>query len=143
MELKLSIGDPKSGKTYQKVLAEGDAKFLIGKRIGEIVKGEGFGFSGYEFKITGGSDYCGFPMRPEINGSARKKVLAVSGIGIRKNRKGRKLRRTMAGNTIYAKTAQVNLKVEKAGKQQLAPVEEKAEAPASDSGPQTASSESS
>jgi len=49
----------------------------------------------------------------------------VSGVGIRKNRRGRKVRKTVAGNTIYTKTAQINLKILKHGSKPLA--EEKKE----------------
>jgi ribosomal protein S6E (S10) len=34
---------------------------------------------------------------------------------LRKNEPGRKIRKTVAGNTVYANTAQVNLKVLKHG----------------------------
>jgi small subunit ribosomal protein S6e len=122
MEFKVNIGDPKTGKTVQKVVSGDHAQALLKKKIGEKISGDSIGFPGYEFEITGGSDYCGFPMRS----SARKKVLIVSGVGIRKNVRGRKIRKTVAGNTVYSKTAQINLKVLKQGEKAL--VEEKTEA---------------
>jgi small subunit ribosomal protein S6e len=123
MEIKLSIGDPKSGKTAKAVLT--DPKPLLNKKIGDHVKGDDLGFAGYEFEVTGGSDYCGFPMRRDVTGVMRKKILIVKGTGLRKNEPGRKVRKNVAGNTVYANTAQVNLKVLKAGPQPL--VEEKKE----------------
>ena len=128
MEIRLCIGDPKSGKTAKAILAEDKAKPLMGKKIGDKVKGDELGYAGYEFEITGGSDYCGFPMRRDVVGSARKKILIVSGTGVRKNLPGRKIRKSVAGNTVFANTAQVNLKVLKAGKEPL--FEEKKEEPA-------------
>ena len=125
MEFKVNIGDPKSGTTVQKVVSGDHAQALLKKKIGEKISGDAIGFPGYEFEITGGSDYCGFPMRRDVRGSARKKVLIVSGVGIRKNVRGRKIRKTVAGNTVYSKTAQINLKVLKQGEKAL--VEEKAE----------------
>jgi small subunit ribosomal protein S6e len=125
MEFKVNIGDPKTGKTVQKVVSGDHAQALLKKKIGEKISGEAIGFPGYEFEITGGSDYCGFPMRRDVRGSARKKVLIVGGVGIRKNVRGRKIRKTVAGNTVYSKTAQINLKVLKQGEKAL--VEEKAE----------------
>jgi small subunit ribosomal protein S6e len=126
MEFKVNIGDPKSGKTVQKVVSGEHAQALLKKKIGEKVSGDSIGFPGYEFEISGGSDFCGFPMRRDVRGTARKKVLIVKGVGLRHNVPGRKVRKTVAGNTVYSKTAQINLKVLKQGEKPL--IEEKAEA---------------
>lgn len=129
-EFKLNIGNPKDKKTYKKEVKEAAAEAFIGKKIGDSVKGDSFEFPGYEFTITGGSDFCGFPMRRDVTGSARKKVLIAGGVGMRSKRKGLRLRKTVAGNTIYEKTAQINLKVTKAGKAPLGePEAAKEEAP--------------
>ena len=125
MEFKINIGDPKSGKTVQKVVSGDHAQALLKKKIGEKVSGDSIGFPGYEFEISGGSDFCGFPMRRDVRGTARKKVLIVKGVGLRHNVPGRKVRKTVAGNTVYSKTAQINLKVLKQGEKPL--IEEKAE----------------
>lgn len=116
-KIKLNIGNPKTTKTTSKDLE--DNTVLVGKRIGDEVKGDDLGFDGYTFLITGGSDHSGFPMRKDVQGSSRKKVLITGGVGLRKNKKGNRRRRTVAGNTIHEKTAQVNLKVLKAGKKPL------------------------
>jgi len=118
-EFKLNIGDPASTKTLKKDVKDEEANVFLGKKIGDTVKGDLFGLTGYELIITGGSDYAGFPMRRDVIGGARKKILIVKGTGIRKNAPGRKVRRTVAGNTITSKTAQINLKVTKAGKTPL------------------------
>jgi len=131
-EFKLNIGDPKSKKTLKKEVKDDDAEIFRGKKIGDKFSGEGIGLPGYEFEITGGSDYTGVPMRRDVQGIARKRVLIVSGIGIRKNRAGRKVRRTVAGNTISGKTAQINLKVIKHGKTPLFEEEKPVEEVASD-----------
>lgn len=115
MELRVNIGDPKAGKTYKKIVSEDDAKIFFSKKIGETIKGELLHLPGYELLLCGGSDYCGFPMRNDVSGTLRKKILLVSGIGLRKNREGRRVRKTVAGNTVYARTAQINLKVTKYG----------------------------
>ncbi len=127
-EFKLNIGDPKSKKTLKKDVKDAEAEVFLGKKIGDKVKGDSFGLSGYEFEVTGGSDYAGFPMRKDVLGTARKKILIVSGTGIRKNVDGRKLRRNIAGNTIHSRTAQINLKVLKQGKTPLFEEEKAAEA---------------
>lgn len=124
MEIKVNIGDPKAGKTFQRVITEDDAKTFFGKRIGDTIKGELVQAPGYEFIITGGSDYCGFPMRKDVEGTLRKRILIVSGIGLRKNRAGRRVRKNVAANTVYARTTQLNLKVTKYGAEGLGPKEE-------------------
>jgi len=115
-EINLVIGD-KNGKSYSKKLE--DNSDLIGKKLGEIIKGESIGLSGCEFKITGGSDDSGFPMRPEINLAGKKKIYARKGIGIKTKYKGNFIRKTVAGNSVYQKTSQLNLAVVKAGKKSL------------------------
>ena len=114
-EFKLNIGDPKSKKTLKRDVKDEEADVFLGKKIGDKVKGDSFGLQGYEFEITGGSDFTGTPMRKDIQGVQRNKILIVSGVGIRKNRKGRRVRKTLAGNTIHEKTAQINLKATKQG----------------------------
>lgn len=117
MEFKVVIGDPKTGKSYQKSVPE---KSLTGKKIGEKIDGRILGLDNYELEITGGSDDCGFPMRKDIDGILRKKILAVKGIGIKTNdKKGRKIRKTVRGNTISPKTVQINMKVIKQGTKSL------------------------
>ncbi len=132
VSFKIVIGT-KEGKCFQREIAEPDSKNLIGKKIGEAIKGELFGLTGYEFEITGGTDNAGIPMRKDILGPGRKRILAVEGVGLRKKAKGIRLRKTVCGNTIHAKTAQINLKVTKEGKEKLGgepkPEEKAAEAP--------------
>jgi len=142
MEFKINIGDPKSKKTYKKALTDDDAKRLIGKKIGDKIKGESLDLTGYELLITGGSDNAGFPMRKSVNSSGRKKIFTAKAVGFRdihKKKKGDKklrvkhdglkVRKTVVGNTISEQTAQINLKVTKQGKKTLnellAPKEEK------------------
>lgn len=140
-EFKLTIADPKTGKCIQKT-AEGDStKGLIGLKIGGTVKGELIDLTGYEFEITGGSDYCGFPMRKGIQG-ARKRILIGKSVGFSGSGKGIRRRKTVCGETINDKVTQINLKITKAGK---ADIFAKAEAPAedkkSDSAPETPKAE--
>ena len=119
VEFKLTIGDPKAGKCYQKTVSENAAKALIGLRIGDAVKGEAINLTGYEFLITGGSDFCGFPMRKGITG-ARKRILVEKGVGFRRAKKGIKRRKTVCGEAINEKISQINLKILKYGKAKLA-----------------------
>ncbi|AJF61045.1 SSU ribosomal protein S6E [archaeon GW2011_AR15] len=138
VEFKLSIGDPKSGKTHQIAVSEENANSLLGKKIGDTIKGEAFDLAGYEFEITGGADYCGFPMRKDIEGPVRKQVLITTGVGTRNREAGIRLRRTVCGNTIHERITQVSMKILKHGKTPLggapaaegeAPAEKPAEEP--------------
>ncbi len=121
---KVNIGNPKDGKTHKKELTAEESETLMGKKITDKISGKTLGYDGYEFEITGGSDFAGFPMRKDVRGSARKRVLLTKGVGMRTNRKGLRLRKNVAGNTVYEQTAQVNLRVVKAGKGPLTPVAE-------------------
>jgi len=127
MDLKINIADQKSGKCIKKELKEDAALSLYGKKIGDKFHGEMLDMPGYEFEISGGSDFCGFPMRKDVNGTMRKQILTTKAMGNRYNRKGMRLRRTVSGNTVYAKTAQLNLKVIKFGPEALIKDEPKAE----------------
>jgi small subunit ribosomal protein S6e len=114
VSFKVVIGT-KEGKCLQKEVGEPDANAFLGKKVGDKITGEMLGFTGYEFEITGGSDYAGFPMRSDIPGVGRKRILAVQGIGLKKIAKGLRVRKTVCGNTIHPKISQINLKVTKAG----------------------------
>ena len=120
MEIKVVISDPKTGKSYQRIVKDADAKRFVGLKIGDAVRGEIINLAGYEFQLTGGSDYAGFPMRKDVSGTLRKRVLAISGVGMRKTEKGVRQRKTVAGNTVHEKTSQVNFRIVKEGKTPLA-----------------------
>jgi small subunit ribosomal protein S6e len=122
-EFKLVLG-LKDGKSVQRVLQEPDSNTLVGMKIGDKLKGDKVGMAGYEFEISGGSDNCGFPMRKDLTGSGRKKVLITRGKGMRKKGKGLRKRVTVCGNTIHDQISQVNLKVVKVGKAKLEPKSE-------------------
>jgi len=128
-EFKFNIGDPKTSRCKQVALTAEQSAFLIGKKIGDKISGESLGFPGYEFEITGGSDYCGFPMKKGVSGT-RKKILIGKGVGIRKTKKGTKFRKTVCGETIHDKIVQVNVKIIKYGPKPIIeepkPTEEKA-----------------
>lgn len=114
-EFKVVISDPKTGLSVQREVKDPGAKAFLGLKIGDTIKGETIDLQGYEFEITGGSDFCGFPMRKDVLGVGRKKILSYVGTGVRKQEKGMLQRKTVCGNTIHAKIVQVNLKAVKAG----------------------------
>lgn len=126
---KLCISDPSTGKTFQKEVKDSAASPFIGLNIGENIKGDSFEMNGYEFLITGGSDYCGFPMRKGILG-LRKSLTVYGGVGFRGAAKGIKRRKTVCGHKIHERISQVNLKVIRQGQKKLAEIfgkEDKAE----------------
>jgi len=115
---KLCISDPATGKTFQKEIKDELARPFIGLNLGETVKGDSFEVPGFEFQITGGSDYCGFPMRRGILGM-RKRLTILGGTGFRGAEKGIKRRKTVCGHKIHDKISQINLKVTKPGAKKL------------------------
>lgn len=125
MAIKIIIGHEGKAKTVE--LA--DTKKVQGLSIGDTFKGELVDLSGYEFQITGGADNAGFPMRNDVEGSQRRRILAVQGIGVKKEAKGIKQKKTVAGRTVGATTSMLNVKVAKKGKEDLF-AEPKEEAPA-------------
>lgn len=116
-EMKICIGS-NDGKTYQKSITEQQAKSFYGLNIGENVKGEVIDLHGYELLITGGSDYCGFPMRKGILG-IRKRITILKGVGFRGFEKGVKKRKTVCGHKITEQIVQINLKISKEGNKPL------------------------
>lgn len=134
-EFKVVLSDPKTGKSFQREIKEEGAKPFLGLKIGDAVKGELLDLTGYEFKISGGSDFAGFPMRWDVPGTGRKKIFTTKGVGVSISKKeggGKRRRKTVAGNTIYAKTAQINMVIMKYGAKPLE------EAPAEGAAPEKA-----
>ena len=77
-EIKVTISDPKTGKSYNKVLTD---NLFLNRKLGESINGNIVGLDGYELKITGGSDNAGIPMRKEIPGIVKKKPMLSGGTG--------------------------------------------------------------
>ena len=122
---KLNIADPKTGKCYKTEVKDAQASPLMGLNIGEKIDGSKIGIEGYEFSVTGGTDYCGFPMRGGILGM-RKKLTIYPGVGFKGGVKGMKKRKTVCGHKINEKINAVNLKVLKEGPKNLADMYAKA-----------------
>ena len=125
MVFKINISD--KGKTIK---LEIESEDLIGRKIGEAIKGEDLGsdFNGYELKITGTSDIAGFPGKQDVDGITLKRVLLSKGFGMKKfpKKEGRKkrsdnmpkglrLKKTVRGNTISKDVVQINMIVLKEG----------------------------
>ena len=115
---KLNIADPKSSKCYKTEVKDAQATPFIGLNIGEKIDGNKIGIDGYEFEITGGTDYCGFPMRHGILG-IRKRITIYKGTGFKGGLKGMKKRKTVCGHKINENITAINLKVLKEGTKKL------------------------
>jgi len=59
-------------------------------------------------KITGGSDDSGFPMRPDLPGGAKRRLLLSGPPGYHPPEKGMRKRVTVRGNTITEDIVQIN-----------------------------------
>jgi len=115
VEFKAVINDMKSGRSYQVTVEGHHANSLIGKKIGDVVDGIFVGLPGYKLRITGGSDKDGFPMRRDLPGSKRRKLLLSGGVGFKPEEGGQRKRKTVRGNTISPEISQLNLKVTQLG----------------------------
>jgi len=115
----LVISDPKTGRAYQTEISDPQASVFIGKRIGDTVEGDAIGLPGYVLEITGGSDKDGFPMRRDLPGPWRRRVLLAGPPGFHPKKKGVRKRKTVVGNTISPNIVQINTKIVKRGRKKI------------------------
>ncbi len=106
---KLNISDSK-GHSATKELKDADALPLIGLQIGSEIEASAAGLDG-RLAITGGSDKSGVPMRPDVHGAARKRVLLSRGVGLRDAEKGERVRKLLRGNQVSEEIYQVNCRL--------------------------------
>jgi small subunit ribosomal protein S6e len=121
VEFKVVVNDVQSGKSYNIPVSGHHANSLIGKKINDEVDGIFVSLPGYKLKITGGTDKDGFPMRQDIPGSARRRLLLSRGLGFKPKKLGKRKKKSVRGNTINQEIVQVNMKVMKPGAK---PIEE-------------------
>lgn len=125
---KFVISDGK--KSYQIEKDQADCP-VIGKKIGDVISGDFLGLDGYELLITGGCDKDGFPMRKDVEGVVRKRIILTKGTGFsgrirgkKKTKKPKKIkglrkRKMVRGNTIAGDIVQINCKLTKRGEKSL------------------------
>ncbi|MFX1328916.1 MAG: eS6 family ribosomal protein [Promethearchaeota archaeon] len=120
-KLNISGGNEGPGKGLSKLIEIDEKKFRFeGMKVGDTIKGGVIGFPNYELEITGGSDSSGFPMRKDVQGPVKKRILVSKrGIGYKPKRKGQKRRKTVRGNEVTHDMALINLKVIKYGEAEL------------------------
>lgn len=116
--MQIIIGT-EDGRTYSKDIDETGQNFLEGKRIGEEFDASVLGLDGYTLEIRGGSDKQGFPMKKNLHGTSRRKILAKEGTGVRNLRRGERKRKSMRGNAVSEEIVQVNTKVVEKGSEDI------------------------
>ncbi|MFA5382445.1 MAG: 30S ribosomal protein S6e [Candidatus Micrarchaeia archaeon] len=124
--MKIVIGN-KDGKSYQIEIQ--DAGMLMGKKVGDQIEGDQIGVPGFTFQITGGSDLSGFPMRFDVDGPDKHKILMAKGPGFKKERAGERRKKTIHGKQISQDINQINIKIIKEGPTNLAKLLGKEEEP--------------
>ena len=110
-KFKVIISDPKDGTSKVVELEETRATPLIGRRIGETIDGTIVDMPAYKLLIRGGSDSDGVPMRPNVHGGGRRKVILSGGAGFKPHRKGERKRKTVRGDIITDEIVQINTKI--------------------------------
>ena len=105
---KLTISDIK-GKSVSKELKDSDANQFLGLQLGNETDASIVGLTG-KLKLTGGSDKSGVPMRSDLHGGARKRILLVKGVGLQDTEHGIRKRKLMRGNLVSEEIYQVNCK---------------------------------
>ena len=115
VDFKAIVNDVKTGKSYNVTVSGHHANSLIGKSIGEVVDGIFVGLPGYKIKITGGSDGNGTPMRSDLPGTKRVKLLLSDSKGVHEKYPGQRKRTAIRGSTVSAEIVQINMAVAEYG----------------------------
>ena len=122
----LIISDPETGTSQKVELEDNRMGPLVGRRIGEVIDGTVADLAGHKLQLTGGTDKDGIPMRPDVHGSAKSRIILSGGVGYRPKRKGERKRGVVRGNTVSVDTTFLNFKiVEKPKGKKKAKTEEK------------------
>ena len=125
-KFKIILSDPETGKSQTVELEGSRAVPLIGRKLGEVIDGATIGMGGHKLQITGGSDKDGFPMRPDIHGGIKTRVIVTQGVGFHPTRDGERRRKTLRGSVITEEIVQINMKItEKPKKAEKAESKEK------------------
>ena len=120
---KLVLSNPEDGTAKTIQLDPKVFTLFLGKKIGDELDGSVVGYKGYRIKITGGTDKDGFPMRPDVSGARKVRILLSGGVGFKpyekpsskkkkrrqkRRKKGLRRRKTIRGNMISESVAQIN-----------------------------------
>ncbi|NLU46086.1 MAG: 30S ribosomal protein S6e [Euryarchaeota archaeon] len=119
VDFKTIVNDVKTGKSYNVTVSGYHASSLDGKNIGDVVDGIFVGLPGYKLMITGGSDGNGTPMRSDLPGKRRRKLLLSEGIGFHERYPGERRRVAVRGSTISSEIVQINMKITEYGSKSI------------------------
>lgn len=111
VKFKIIVSNPEDGTSKVVELEETKAAPLIGRKIGETIDGAIVDMPAYKLLIRGGSDTDGVPMRPNVHGGGRRKVILSGGAGFNPKRKGERKRKTVRGDIITDEITQINTKI--------------------------------
>jgi len=111
VEFKVVVNNTKDGKSHNIVVSGHHANSLIGKKINDEVDGIFVSLPGYKLQITGGTNKDGFPMRADLPGTIRRKLLLSKGLGYKPKEDGKRKKKSLRGNTINPDIVQINMKV--------------------------------
>lgn len=112
----LIVSNPADGTSQRVEIDDQQLRALYGTRIGQVVEGAVADMQGYRIKLTGGTDKDGIPMRPDVHGSAKARVVLSGGVGFKPKDKGEKKRKVVRGNTVNPEIAFLNFTVVEAPK---------------------------
>lgn len=118
-EFKIVVSDPTTGRSYKVDISGGSAGALVGKKVGDEVDAASLGFQGYRMKITGASDRNGTPVKANLPGSGRRRLLLAGGVGYHPRLEGERRRKSIRGNEISAEIVQINAMVTGRGEKPL------------------------
>jgi small subunit ribosomal protein S6e len=118
VEFKVVVNNGK-GKSYPVTVTGHHANSLIGKKIGDEIDGIYVSLPGYKLRITGGTDKDGVPMREDVPGAIRRRLLLSFSKGYKPKEHGKREKKSVRGNTIGADIVQINMRVIKEGAQPI------------------------
>jgi small subunit ribosomal protein S6e len=110
-KFKVIVSDPQAGTSKVVELEEARAAPFIGRRVGETMDGSVVDLPAHTVQILGGSDKDGVPMRGNVHGGVRRRVVLSGGAGFSPKKKGERKRKTVRGNIITDEIAQINMKI--------------------------------
>jgi len=121
--MKFNIANPTNGcQTFITVDDEKKLRAVYDKRISNEVPGEDLGdeFAGYVFRISGGNDKQGFPMKQGVLTNGRVRLLLEKGMSCyRPRRTGERKRKSVRGCIVGPDLSVLNLVILKKGDNEI------------------------